>query len=94
MSCVFSYSYGVRAKTAIEKVKQAKNIFFSWVTVRMKEFRFKSELNCTETKSRRAFFCIFFVLFSFDVLFLIDIFIEILVDLLAVLRDNTERACA
>lgn len=44
-------------------------------------------------KSRRAFFFgIFFVLFSFDVLFLIDIFIEILVDLLAVLRNNTERA--
>ena len=28
--------------------------FFSWVTVRMKEVRFKSELNRTETKSRRA----------------------------------------
>ena len=42
-----------KQKLQYKKLNRQRTVF-SWVTVRMKEVRFKSEFNCTETKSRRA----------------------------------------
>lgn len=65
----------------LEKVKPDYNLAFREKSEFYSGHNRKSQ---KDFKQKRHHLSILFVLFSFDVLFLIDIFIEIIVDLLAV----------
>lgn len=75
---------GEKIKPDCKSLREKSEFYSGYNRKSLKDFKQKRHINWS----------IFFVLLYFVVLFLIDIFIETIVDYLAVLRNNTERSCA